>query len=183
MASEFDGFVEELAEAMRERGRGWARTSYQNNRLFRIASASDYVRDNPITTRERRKVYYDRGKAKLSLLARSRYRSNPSPYLERAAVHRREHPDKVIAYRVAYFAKNKERIRAKNRANWRLTYVHKGRPAGESHVEAKLTELAVIDIRLRAAKGEPRLTLMKEYEVSKTLIGNIIRRTAWKHVA
>lgn len=56
--------------------------------------------------------------------------------------------------------------------------------AGESHGGAKLTEASVRDIRRRySASGVSQAALAAEYGVHQTLVGFIVRRVAWKHVA
>ena len=54
---------------------------------------------------------------------------------------------------------------------------------GESHPNSRLTEEQVIDIRLRWAGGGVRQhELAAEFQVSRGLIGQIVRGTAWSHV-
>ena len=54
--------------------------------------------------------------------------------------------------------------------------------AGELNLNAKLTEASVKEIRTRAAAGDARPSLAKEYGVSVALISHVINRRAWKHV-
>jgi hypothetical protein len=53
---------------------------------------------------------------------------------------------------------------------------------GARHTHAKLTESRVQDIRRRAASGESRESLAREYGVSPMTLGYAIRRQTWKHV-
>jgi len=54
---------------------------------------------------------------------------------------------------------------------------------GERHGRAKLTKQAVIDIRQEAKEGAQLLVLAHKYGVSDVLIGLIVHRRIWKHVA
>lgn len=54
---------------------------------------------------------------------------------------------------------------------------------GEKHKCSKLKEHEVLDIRLRAAAGERKARLAREYEVSRTLVGFIVSNRAWPHLA
>jgi len=53
---------------------------------------------------------------------------------------------------------------------------------GSAHGEAKLTEGAVADIRVRVARGELQKHLATEYGVSVSLVSLVVRRKAWQHV-
>lgn len=53
---------------------------------------------------------------------------------------------------------------------------------GENHHCSKLTDKKVVTILTRANKGESNGNLAKEFGVSKTLIGRIVRRLQWKHI-
>lgn len=53
---------------------------------------------------------------------------------------------------------------------------------GAAHRKAKLTEKQVVEIRSGRERGLKMAELAKLFGVSPTLIGNIVRRTAWKHV-
>jgi hypothetical protein len=56
-------------------------------------------------------------------------------------------------------------------------------PRGSANRNAKLTDDAVRDIRLRLDAGNTATTLAREYGVSDVSIGNIRRRRTWKQVA
>lgn len=56
------------------------------------------------------------------------------------------------------------------------------RPRGTRNGNAKLTEQTVKEIRARAAAGESKKALAREYGVSDTLIGMVAKRKIWKHV-
>lgn len=57
-------------------------------------------------------------------------------------------------------------------------------PHGQSHPRAKLTDLDVRAIRTRyVGGGTTQRKLSAEYGVSQPMIGYILRRTNWKHVA
>lgn len=57
-------------------------------------------------------------------------------------------------------------------------------PRGEKHVNSKLTENIVREIRRSFEAGESNKTsLAKKYHVADSTIGLIIRRKAWKHIA
>lgn len=58
-----------------------------------------------------------------------------------------------------------------------------GRCTGESHGRSKLTENDVIDIRLVSAFGATQTALSKAFGVSQVLVGLIVNRAIWKHVA
>lgn len=53
---------------------------------------------------------------------------------------------------------------------------------GEYHPGAKLTNQKVADIRAKAASGESRRRIAKEYGISTITVGNIVRHQSWKHV-
>lgn len=54
---------------------------------------------------------------------------------------------------------------------------------GEAHSQAKLTEAAVRDIRAKYATGRySQRELAAEYEVTHTVIGDIVLRRSWKHI-
>jgi hypothetical protein len=52
---------------------------------------------------------------------------------------------------------------------------------GESNSYSKLTEADVIAIR-KIGSSRPQATIAKEFGVTQSLIGYVIRRTIWKHV-
>lgn len=56
-------------------------------------------------------------------------------------------------------------------------------PRGSTHHEAKLTEEQVREIRRLAAGGRSKLSIAKQFGVSDTLIGYVVRRKFWRHVA
>lgn len=59
----------------------------------------------------------------------------------------------------------------------------KGRvPRGEKHSSAKLTEMAVMEIRQRYKNGETAATLAKEYGVSASNVAVIVRGEIWRHL-
>lgn len=64
--------------------------------------------------------------------------------------------------------------------------VSKGRqyaPKGELHGEAKLDSKRVLEIRRLYMSGDfGQRKLAEKFGVSRTLIGNIVRGTAWKHL-
>lgn len=53
---------------------------------------------------------------------------------------------------------------------------------GEQCRTAKLTAPRVLEIRARAAAGEPYAPLSAEFGVVYETIGNIVRRVTWRHV-
>lgn len=53
---------------------------------------------------------------------------------------------------------------------------------GESRWCSKLNPLAIRDIRDRAQNGYTNTSSAKKYHVSITLIGQILKGTAWKHI-
>lgn len=57
-----------------------------------------------------------------------------------------------------------------------------GRLPGEAHALAKLTEQEVRLIRRRAAAGEAKAALAREYGVSWMTVDRIIRRVNWAHI-
>ena len=68
--------------------------------------------------------------------------------------------------------------------NQRHAYASGLQGCGERHGGAKLTEELVREIRERYAMGNCTQTeLAGQYGVNQTLIGFIVRRVAWKHVA
>lgn len=56
-------------------------------------------------------------------------------------------------------------------------------PRGSAHGMAKLSESAVADIRQRCAAGELRASMALRYGVTPTLIGMVVRREIWRHIA
>lgn len=66
-----------------------------------------------------------------------------------------------------------------------IDMVSKGRnrgALGENNAESKLTERAVVDIRIRHSQGEACSFLAKEYEVAKCTVERVVSRRVWKHV-
>lgn len=66
--------------------------------------------------------------------------------------------------------------------------VDKGRHArnsmpGEAHPNHRLTAAQVVEIRDRASRGDTRLRIAEDFRVSESLVGQIVRRRAWKCVA
>lgn len=55
-------------------------------------------------------------------------------------------------------------------------------PRGAKHHMAKLTETDVVEIRRRALK-ETRVSIARDYGMSSSYLGEIVRREAWKHVS
>ena len=55
-------------------------------------------------------------------------------------------------------------------------------PYGSTHVGAKLTEAQVLAIRQRVADGEVQRSLAKEYDVSPSIICEIVSKKRWTHV-
>lgn len=53
---------------------------------------------------------------------------------------------------------------------------------GETRTQAKLTDTKVREIRARAAAGESGRSLAREFGVSASIAGRIIRRERWTHV-
>lgn len=53
---------------------------------------------------------------------------------------------------------------------------------GEGHIDAKLNEQKVIDIRKRIANGERKADLAREFFVKQTTIHALVTRKSWKHV-
>ena len=54
--------------------------------------------------------------------------------------------------------------------------------AGENHPKAKLTEMAVWDIRRRRAAGESLARLAELYDIGVKHVYDIVRRRAWSHI-
>lgn len=57
------------------------------------------------------------------------------------------------------------------------------RPRGEAHPRATLTEVAVREIRARAAAGERRCDLARLFGVTRSAVYEVVRRRSWRHVA
>lgn len=53
---------------------------------------------------------------------------------------------------------------------------------GTKHGRVKLTSVAVIDIRARAASGESHAAIGKVHGVSHATVGKIARRERWTHI-
>jgi hypothetical protein len=53
---------------------------------------------------------------------------------------------------------------------------------GEAHGMVKLNEVAVVEIRRRAAAGETHDELARAHGVSRRLVGRIVNRDRWGHV-
>lgn len=60
-------------------------------------------------------------------------------------------------------------------AKWRHAY-------GEKSTNAKLTELAVREIRARAAAGERYRSIATAFGIAASNVGMIVRRVNWRHV-
>ncbi len=56
------------------------------------------------------------------------------------------------------------------------------RPMGSRHWAAKITEADAVEIRRRAAAGEPRGILEREFGIAERTVSQIIRRITWRHV-
>lgn len=56
------------------------------------------------------------------------------------------------------------------------------RQIGERAANVKLTEKAVLEIRLRRAAGEKQVVLAREFNVTEATISAIVRRESWTHV-
>lgn len=54
---------------------------------------------------------------------------------------------------------------------------------GERTGTSKLTEAAVRQIREGVANGEPQMTFVRRFGVSKTVISYVVKRKSWAHVA
>lgn len=54
---------------------------------------------------------------------------------------------------------------------------------GERNWKAKLTEGQVVEIRRRYAAGETQTALGREFKVSQPMVGFIVRRENWRHIA
>ena len=59
---------------------------------------------------------------------------------------------------------------------------HKNLFVGERHGSARLTDQQVLSIREKAANGQQRCALAKEYNVSISSIDHIVTRKSWKHL-
>jgi hypothetical protein len=57
-----------------------------------------------------------------------------------------------------------------------------GRMVGEEHLQAKLTEQDVLEIRRRYAQGETQTALAAEFHVRQGHISNIILKRSWSHI-
>lgn len=68
-------------------------------------------------------------------------------------------------------------------ANHRRKLEHGTLVHGEAHKCSKLKVHQVSDIRRRAASGEPKINMARQYGVSNTLICNIVAGKAWPHLA
>jgi hypothetical protein len=55
-------------------------------------------------------------------------------------------------------------------------------PRGEGHGMAKLTEAIVLNIRARVAAGERQSAIAREYGVTPTTVGYIVKRKVWTHI-
>jgi hypothetical protein len=55
-------------------------------------------------------------------------------------------------------------------------------PKGVKHWNAKLSTRDVVDIRVRVAAGETRVSLAKEYKISHTQVNAIVKGTRWAHI-
>lgn len=54
--------------------------------------------------------------------------------------------------------------------------------SGSKHWNIKLTEQEAIDIMERFKRGERQAFLAREYKISKTQIGNIVKGKSWRHI-
>lgn len=53
---------------------------------------------------------------------------------------------------------------------------------GEKHPMAKLSTEIVLDIRRRAAAGQPNPSIADHLGISSRLVGQVVRRVTWKHI-
>lgn len=68
-------------------------------------------------------------------------------------------------------------------ARKKMSIARKGLQAGEKHSQAKLKECDVIHIRMiYKNKLATQLQIAKDYGVTQTMIGYIIRRKSWTHI-
>jgi hypothetical protein len=63
-----------------------------------------------------------------------------------------------------------------------LAAMQANRVRGERARSAKLTEAQVLEIRRRVAAGETQRSMMREFDVSYTVIQCIVHRRTWKHI-
>ncbi len=56
------------------------------------------------------------------------------------------------------------------------------RPYGTAHANAKLTENQVVKIRERWSNGETQEAIAEDYPCSRSNVGAICRREAWRHI-
>lgn len=71
---------------------------------------------------------------------------------------------------------------ARGAANGRRTHPETT-ARGEAHGMSRLTDEAVLEIRTKNASGLSQVKLAKAYGVSQVMIGKIVRRENWRHVA
>jgi hypothetical protein len=77
----------------------------------------------------------------------------------------RTHPERFGRGETHYLRVNPEKVRV-----------------GENSGNAKLTESQVIEIRRRRSNGDGGRVLAREFGVTPSLIGHIVKRRIWKHV-
>lgn len=83
----------------------------------------------------------------------------------------------------AAYERNREAILAKHRAVYAAKPDRNPLPCGEAHPSAKVSEVDVRLIRLRAEQGDSCRRISRDYSVSPSTIERIVNRTKWKHVA
>ena len=108
---------------------------------------------------------------------------NPKPEHGRCVCHRCDNrrcvnPDHLFD---GSFAENSRDMAAKGRGGSQLHPETLQR--GSRHHEAKLNEEKVAEIRRLAASGRSLRSLSIEFSVSDTLIGYVVKRRWWRHVA
>jgi len=72
-------------------------------------------------------------------------------------------------------AENTADMRAKGRDSF-------GKNQGERHGRAKLTDEIVKEVRRRHLAGESERILSREFGISRSWLGYIVRREAWTHI-
>jgi hypothetical protein len=61
-------------------------------------------------------------------------------------------------------------------------YIYKPNRRGENNSYSKITEVQVLEIKQRLAKGETQKNIAKDYNISKRAVSDINCGRTWSHV-
>jgi 5-methylcytosine-specific restriction endonuclease McrA len=121
------------------------------------AATSRYAKENPERTKERWAAYYERAAADLAAKSKARYDAERETLLPRLREHRRKNRPYFLAIERRWVAKNRDKIKTKNR-----NYDARKLGASGSHTVEDVAEI----IKAQKSKcGYCRVKLGKSYHV------------------